>query len=172
MSTSVPDFSQLTALCKDAELVASADAIGREIAKLMSVDLDEVAILKIEQMQLCFVYPAKLKDVGTIPLTTSASIAVRCALNRRSEISNNFAQARHTTVFEAVDLGTQSKGFGDSGKPIIQKMITAPVVVQDKSIAVLQVCRKGTTRHAAGPDFTPMDLRRLNDIAALVAACK
>ncbi len=172
MSTSVPDFSQLSALCKDAELTVVADAIGREISQLMSVDLDEVAILKVERQHLRFVYPPKLMDVGTIPLTTSSSIAVRCALNRRPEISNSFAQARHTTIFEAVDLGTQSKTFGDSAKPIIQKMVTAPVVVQNKSVAVLQVCRKGTTHMAAGPDFSPADLRKLTDIAALVATCK
>jgi len=172
MSTSVPDFSQLSSLCKDAEFTAVADAIGREISKLMSVDLDEVALLKVERQHLRFIYPAKLMEVGTIPLTTAGSTAVRCALNRRPELSNNFAQARHASIFEAVDLGTQSKSFGDSGKAIIQKMMTVPVVVQNKSVAVLQVCRKGTSRQATGPDFSPADLRKLTDIAALVATCK
>src|SRR5512141_831996 len=82
----------------------NAERLGQELAKVFSVKEDEVGILRIEKQNLVFCYPAKLHNVGSIPLNTSTSVAVRTANSRRAEVINNFAQIKHTSVFEAVEL--------------------------------------------------------------------
>lgn len=133
--------------------------ISEQISKGFEAKPDEVAILALIRggKFLQFVVPEKLQKVGDIPMTSTNSLAVRTARERRPEVINNFATARHPTVFEAVPLGQQR------GEPI-QKIMSAPITVDGKVIGVIQVSRKGRNISSVGADFTP---KELNDLVAL-----
>jgi len=141
-------------------------AIAQQVCKAFNVKSDEVAVLAMAHSDkfLRFVIPEKLQKVGDIPLTSTNSLAVRTARDRRPEVINNFATARHPTVFEAVPLGQQR------GEPI-QKIMSAPVNADGKVIGVIQVSRKGKAATAAGADFTPKDLSDLVAVANLLGRC-
>jgi len=141
-------------------------AIIQNVSKAFNVKADEVAVLAMAHGDkfLRFVVPEKLQKVGDIPLTSTNSLAVRTARDRRPEVINNFATARHPTVFEAVPLGQQR------GEPI-QKIMSAPINADGKVIGVIQVSRKGKAVTASGADFTPKDLSDLVTVANLVGRC-
>src|ERR1700678_769696 len=82
----------------------SPDAICAGIAKLFRVTETEVALLELNGSMLHFVYPAALRTVGAIPLSSSA-VAARTARTKKSDLFNGFAQVTHFSVFELVKLG-------------------------------------------------------------------
>ena len=133
MATPVIAFTQLANEIEgDGLNPHHAERVAGELAKTFSVQLDEVAIMKLEKTQLVFLYPSKLGQVGSIPLNTSSSVAARTASTKRAEAINNFAQTKHASVFESVKLSDKKTDPGHSGakeeKHVIQKMMTAPVV--------------------------------------------
>lgn len=146
--------------------VAMLGKLGQQIAAAFGVKGDEVAILTLifDNKFLKFVVPEKLQNIGTIPVTSTTALAARTARDKRPEVINNFAIAKHSTVFEAVPLGDQR------GDPI-QKIMSAPVVADNKVIGVIQVSRKGKTQAAAGPDFTPKDLGDLVSVSVQIGRC-
>lgn len=151
----------------------NGEKVAAEIAKTFSVQGDEVSILRVDKSQLWFVYPAKLGNVGSIPINTSGSVAGRTATTKRAEVINNFAQTKHATVFESVDLTGKKVPAGSKPeeKHIIQKLMTVPVVSPNGVVGVIQVCRKGVSAPAAGADFSPADLQRLVQIANSLMKC-
>ncbi len=171
MATPVAAFAQIANECEKEGLTPSnSERIGQEIAKTFNLQPDEVGILKLEKQSLIFVYPAKLHMVGTIPLNTAGSVAARTATSKRAEVINAFAQAKHVSVFESVDLG-QKDAASEKTVHTIQKLMSAPVIAQEGTLGVIEVCRKGTSAPAAGPDFSPVDLQRLAGIATALAKC-
>jgi|HubBroStandDraft_2_1064218.scaffolds.fasta_scaffold213296_1 hypothetical protein len=135
-----------------AALAEVADAL----AKQFGVDADEVAVLKIvpKFKALKFVLPLKLSPVGTIPVTSTTALAAKTARERKPELVNNFSTARHANVFEAVPLGRDPS-------ELIQKIMSAPILDGTRVLGVIQICRKASSAHAAGPDFTQKDLKTL-----------
>ena len=173
MATSVPGLAQLASQCEAEGLtVANSEKIAVELAKIFAVQQEEVGILRLDKDALIFVHPVKLHNVGSIPLNSSGVIAARTANSKRPEIINNFARTRHATFFEMVDLRGKS-GLKKESKEeqIIQKLISVPVISASKVVGVIQICRKGLTPPAAGPDFTGADLQNLVNIAAALAKC-
>ncbi|MBI1738567.1 MAG: GAF domain-containing protein [Acidobacteria bacterium] len=140
--------------------------LGQQIAKAFAVKEDEFAVLALifDNKFLKFVVPEKLQNIGTIPVTSTTALAARTARDKRPEVINNFAIAKHSTVFEAVPLGDQR------GDPI-QKIMSAPVLADNKVIGVIQVSRKGKTQAAAGPDFTPKELGDLVAVSVQIGRC-
>lgn len=140
--------------------------LGQQIAGAFGVKSDEVAVLALifDNRFLKFVVPEKLQNIGTIPVTSTTALAARTARDKRPEVINNFAIAKHSTVFEAVPLGEQR------GDPI-QKIMSAPVSADSKVIGVIQVSRKGKTQAAAGPDFTPKELGDLVAVSVQIGRC-
>jgi hypothetical protein len=133
------------------------------VANLFRVSETEVALLELGGSLLNFLYPAELKTAGAIPLSSSA-VAARTARTRQAEVFNGFAQVEHFSVFELVKLG-------DTGldAQVIQKLMSAPVLAAtEEVIGVLQISRKAPRPAAAGPDFTPEDLQKLESVARLV----
>lgn len=133
------------------------------VANLFRVSKTEVALLELGGSLLNFLYPAELKTAGAIPLSSSA-VAARTARTRQAEVFNGFAQVEHFSVFELVKLG-------DTGldAQVIQKLMSAPVLAAtEEVIGVLQISRKAPRPAAAGPDFTPEDLQKLESVARLV----
>jgi hypothetical protein len=177
MATPVMAFAQIANECeKDGLIPKNAERVGHEIAKVFSVQNDEVAMLMLEKGTLSFVYPTKLTSIGVIPLNTSNSVAARTANTKRAEVINNFAQAKHATVFEAVELsGAARKVIGakeeKGAQVLIQKLMSVPVVGTAGVLGVIQVCRKGVSAPAAGPDFGPPDLQKLVGLAGALAKC-
>jgi hypothetical protein len=178
MATPALLFAQLATECEAEGLSPkNAEKIGHELARIFGVKEDEVGILRIEKQHLVFCYPVKLHNVGSIPLNTSTSVAVRTANTRRAEIINNFAQAKHTSVFEAVELSSRKPEQAGQGERsdyhlhLIQKLMSAPVLGPAGAIGVIEVSRKGTSAPAAGSDFTPVDMQKLVACASALAKC-
>lgn len=142
--------------------------IAKELAKQFSVKADEVCVLQLspDSGLLKFLYPVKLQHVGTIPMTTAHSLAVRTARDKRPEMINNFPSHRHPTIFEAVKLD----GTGTDRHPI-QKIMSAPLLIESKSVGVIQISRKGSSPATSGADFSIRDLTALMTVAGLLAKC-
>src|SRR5512141_1989079 len=159
MATPALAFTQLASEFEaDGLTPKNAERIGHELAKTFGVKEDEVGILRIEKQNLVFCYPSKLHNVGSIPLNTSTSVAVRTSNSRRAEVINNFAQIKHTSIFEAVQLSgsgahAPAAGAGDKSDRhlhVIQKLMSAPVVGTTGTLGVIQISRKGTSAPSSG----------------------
>jgi hypothetical protein len=139
----------------------SLSSVAEKIAKNLGVRNDEVGILAVSTRwrHLHFLVPEALKKVGFIPLSSNSALAARTARDSRPEIENNFPAARHATVFEGVKI------TGEAAEAI-QKMISAPILLDGKVIGVIQVSRKGASPASAGPDFTA------DDLGKILAICK
>jgi GAF domain-containing protein len=140
------------------------NAIADKIANAFGVAGDEVAVLAVAPggKYLRFLLPEKLRTVGTIPLTSTSALAARTVRERRAEIQNNFGATRHASVFEGVPLG---RAQGDH----IQKIMSAPIVAENKAIGVIQISRKGRSVEDSGADFRSEDLRKLQAVATSLA---
>lgn len=173
MATPAIGLAQLAKECAEEGLTsANAQRLALELAKSFNVQSDEVGILRREKQQLVFVYPAKLASVGTIPLNTGGSVAARTATSKRPELINNFAQTRHATIFEAVELdASRFTSLTGEKRFVIQKLMSAPVLGPSGVLGVIQISRKGISAVKAGPDFTPADLQRLAAAASSLALC-
>lgn len=179
MATPVLAFAQLANEIEKVGLSGkNGERVATEIAKAFGVKDDEVAILRLDKQMLSFIYPARLATVGSIPVNTSTSLAARTANTKRAEILNNFAQSKHASVFEAVELDAgKHKIPGQHANPdeklahVIQKMMSVPVMGPAGVLGVIQVSRKGRSAPDAGPDFGPADLQKLVTVASSLAKC-
>jgi len=138
--------------------------VADALAGIFRLKSDEVAVLEIlpPGRLLQFVLPEKLRAVGTIPLNSGSALAARTARLRRAGIVNNFSSLPHATVFEGVPMGRR---YDES----IQKIMSAPILRENRVIGVVQLCRKGISPMDAGPDFNAQDLadvQALNDLLA------
>jgi GAF domain-containing protein len=141
-------------------LDGSAESICGCVAKIFHVKKTEVGLLELCGTLLKFLYPVELKVAGAIPLSSSA-VAARTARTQQAELFNSFAQVKHSSIFELVKLG--ETGLDEQ---VIQKLMSAPVLSRSgNTIGVIQVSRKAPRPAAAGPDFTPDDLRQLESVA-------
>ncbi len=143
----------------------SPESICACVAKIFQVKETEVGLLERTGSLLNFLYPAELKTAGAIPLSSEA-VAARTARTQQAELFNSFAQVKHSSIFELVKLG-------DTGldAQVIQKLMSAPVLNENgEVIGVIQISRKAPRPAAAGPDFTPEDLQKLELVAFSVGA--
>lgn len=166
VSTTVAQIVEQVLKAKKELEVADFANIASAIAKGFKVSSSEVAILALAASgkHLHFLVPQKLAKIGSIPMTSTNALAVRTVRDRRPEMVNNFAAARHPTVFEAVSLSEQ-------GAEPIQKILSVPILIEGKAVGAIQVSRKGKTPGAAGPDFTSKDLQELVETAKVVSKC-
>jgi transcriptional regulator with GAF, ATPase, and Fis domain len=130
--------------------------VAEQFAKAFHVQPDEVAILALTDGNkfLKFLFPEKLKTIGSIPLTSTTALAARTAREKKAELINNFASVPHATVFEGIPLG-RSEGEW------IHKIMSVPVSVNNKVVGVIQISHKGHSALQSGPDFTSQELRAL-----------
>jgi hypothetical protein len=140
--------------------------IAQELSKMFSVKADEIAILQLTDNGsiLSFLYPVKLRRIGSIPMSTANSLAVRTVRDKRPEMINNFPIQKHPTVFESVTIDPKAQE-----KFPIQKIMSAPLILDGKPIGVIQISRKGKSPIAAGADFTIRDLTSLVTTAGVLA---
>jgi hypothetical protein len=139
-------------------LLDMADRVVKTVSHEFSCKQDEVAILllSLDGRHLRFVAPRRFADLGSIPVTKRDSIAVGVLSRKSGDVINNVPMVKHVSFFESIKLR-------DKPSPI-QKMVTTPLVVRGQPVGVAQVSRKGETAREAGPDFTPADLRRAQEI--------
>jgi hypothetical protein len=140
--------------------------ICEALGSILGVTSGEVALLEItpDRSSLKFVLPAKLRQVGPVPLEAEGGVplSARTVLQGQPSIVNDFVSQPHARVFEGVPLGPGATGP-------IQKIMSTPVFAGGLVIGVAQVSRKGPSAAAAGPDFTPQDLRQLQQVDTLLA---
>src|SRR6266481_5064295 len=74
---------------------------------------------------------------------------------KRAEVINHFSVIPHSSVFEAVRIAE------DQPTEAIQKIMSAPLVVDRRVVGVIQISRKANSAPDAGPDFTHQQLREL-----------
>jgi len=137
------------------------------IAKNFGVRPHEVAILGFspDERSLRFLAPDNLRPIGEIPMSSITSLAVRTARERRPELVNHFSMVPHASVFEGVPTGEEQPP-----EPI-QKIMSAPILLGDRAVGVVQVSRKASDAADAGPDFTHAQLRELGVICEALAPC-
>jgi len=137
------------------------------ISKNFGVQAHEVAILGLtsDEKSLQFLAPDTLRIVGQIPLSSTKALAARTVREKRSELVNHFSVVPHASVFEAVPITENERGDA------IQKIMSAPITLENRIIGVVQVSRKGKAVADAGPDFTYPQLRELKTIADALAPC-
>jgi len=125
---------------------------------------EEVAILRLspDGRMISFIFPVKLSKIGAIPLTTTHSLAAKNIREKRGEFVNNFSVYKHPTVFESVDLSAEEKAAP------IQKIVSAPMIVEGKVVGVIQVSRKAKPGDPVGPDFTPKDVADLATVGTIL----
>jgi hypothetical protein len=142
----------------------SLTAFSQGLSSVFNVKPNEVAVLTVSGKGtfLSFLVPEKLQVVGTIPLNSTTALVSRTARERRPDIQNAFAGFRHASVFEGVPLQ-------EGECEMIQKIMSAPILSGKEVVGVVQISRKGRTQQAAGPDFGPSDLRKLEALAPTLA---
>jgi hypothetical protein len=140
------------------------------LSKLFAVRLKEVALLRLDKGLLKFVFPEQLKTAGSIPVSSSSSVAAHTASSRKTQLFNSFTKVKHARVFETVKLAGKGEEEDPSEQASIQKLMSAPVLSSSrKVVGVIQVSRKAFDADSAGPDFTLDDMQQL-EVAAKVAA--
>lgn len=144
----------------------SAAELCSELADVFGVAVTDVGLLRLDGHDLRFVFPPELQVAGTIPLSSSA-VAAQTAVSKLPECFNLFASVPHHNVFETVRL----RGTAQTEAPTpIQKLMSAPILNErNDTLGVVQVCRKGISPAAAGPDFTADDLETLERSARRIA---
>lgn len=144
----------------------SPERVCTELSRLLHVQPDGVALLRLQNNVLVFLVPARLRAAGSIPISSPA-VAARTAATKTTMLSNSFVRVRHASVFEGIKPS-------EEGEPAnltpIQKLMSVPIFGSDKAVlGVVQVSRKGKDVATAGPDFTHDDLHQLEDAASLIA---
>ena len=145
-------------------LLDMADRVVKAVSHAFSCKQDEVAILLLstDGRHLRFVAPRRFAELGSIPVTKRDSIAVGVLQRRAGEVINNVPMVKHVSFFESIKL---------RDRPVpIQKMVTVPLIVRGQPLGVAEISRKGETARDAGPDFTPADLRRAQEMLDAVAS--
>ena len=78
MATPAIALKQLTdELQKEGLNPKNAARVAAEIARALNVKDHEVGILRLERQMMHFVHPARLANVGAIPVNTSIAVAAR-----------------------------------------------------------------------------------------------
>jgi hypothetical protein len=123
----------------------SIPALAERIAKNLTVESEDVAILVIsdKQRSLQFLVPEAPSNVGFIPLSSTSALAARTARESRPDILNNFTSVRHATVFEGVKADSLSANA-------IHKIISSPILCEGKVFGVIQISRKESSAAEAG----------------------
>jgi len=164
-----PAFS-IDALAEAVAQKGAVESIAAEIAKLFRVQPTEVALLRLEHGFLRFLFPDELKTSGTIPLSSSSSIAAHTAASKRIELFNNFPKVKHSRIFEMIKLPAPERSERVQ-PPLIQKLVSAPIHGGDgKVLGVIQICRKGYNLADSGPDFSLDDVHHLEEVTGILAA--
>jgi hypothetical protein len=154
--------AQLSSLSTDLERLES---MARAISQAFKVTPEEVAIFSYDDKQeiLTFLWPLRLKSAGALPLSSHNALAIKTIRENRAFLDNSFSSTPHASIFEHVRLGAETPPLP------IQKIMSAPLSINDEIKGVVEVSMKGLNNKAAGNDFTSDQLLALTKIADVVA---
>jgi hypothetical protein len=160
------DFQELEKLVNQQP---TPDRAAAKLAKLLKVQRTEVALLRVQDGMLKFIYPAELRTAGAIPVSSSA-VAARTVTTCTPLLSNSFARINHVRHFESIRLEDGSQSEAAAPAPI-QKLISVPVqrAKDEPVLGVIQISRKGLDVRLAGPDFTNEELQLTERAATIIA---
>ncbi|MDY0297060.1 MAG: GAF domain-containing protein [Acidobacteriota bacterium] len=135
-------------------------SLASALMRIFALEDTEVAIFlsNSEKTFLSFAYPPYLVDAGIIPVTSADAVVAQIFRMGRPVIENNFMQQKHLSIFETV------KAPGKTINPIC-KMLGVLLGEGTERIGVIQLSRRAPSFMDAGPDFSPMDLERLKQVA-------
>lgn len=130
-----------------------------------NIDINEVAIYRLddERSVLKFLWPEKLRHVGSIPYSSFDSLAARTAREGVVLLENSFAARRHANAYEKIRLNS---GVAAPPKPI-QKIISAPIFIGEEVQGVIQLSRKGDDNGPQIKNFTDNDADALLILAGI-----
>jgi hypothetical protein len=162
-----PPFSDLEQMLPGSP---TSDKACLKLAQILGVRRSEVALLRLEKNSLRFIFPPELRSAGVLPLSGSA-VAARTASTRTPLLSNTFMRVKHVSLFEAVKLGAEVDEDDRSQQQMpIQKIMSVPIARSEGDVVgVVQISRKGLDASLAGADFTPDNLRQLEQAAEILA---
>lgn len=172
MTPRIPSHSEslikdhLSPLMSALKTSPTSECVCLALAEIFRVDAGEVALMRLTQTSLRFLYPEHLRDTGGIPISSSA-VAAHTVRSKTAEIFNNFAQVKHASIFEMI----MPEGAEQKVPPRIQKLMSAPIIDPRQSavLGVIQISRKGIEPQSI-PDFTWEEMHDLERAADLVAA--
>ena len=137
------------------------------LAKVFHVQPTEVALLRLENGLLRFIFPDHLRTTGAIPISSKAVVA-HTALSKKAEIFNNFARVKHASIFESIK--PQESDPYVEGPPPIQKLMSVPIMDRHSNVlGVIQISRKGLDPSLA-PDFSRENLHDLELAAGVLVS--
>ena len=140
--------------------------VSMVLAKVFRVQSTEVALLRLENGLLRFMFPDHLRTTGAIPLSSKAVVA-HTALSKKAEIFNNFAKVKHASIFETIKPG--GSDVDEQIPSPIQKLMSVPILdVENNVVGVIQISRKGLDARFA-QDFSREDLHDLELAAGILA---
>lgn len=136
------------------------------LAKIFRVQYTEVALLRLENGLLRFIFPEHLRTTGAIPLNGKA-VAAHTALSKKAEIFNNFARVKHASIFETIK--PENVDQEEAAPAPIQKLMSVPIMDRGSNVVgVIQISRKGLDPKFA-KDFSREDLHDLELAAGLLS---
>lgn len=152
-------------LSEAGEQQACFDVITTMVGQAFKAATDEVAIFAIDgqSQMVSFLLPQKLRRAGKLPLSSHNALVVKTITENRPSLDNSFSSTPHAFVFEHFKLAV------DSSPQPIQKIMSAPIVVDEHVAGVIQISRKGTTAESAGADFSASQLSALVCVSAAIA---
>ena len=172
-----PDHGQTDEIVLPENLLPLGSVLGQGVtpldvcmvlAKVFHVQYTEVALLRLENGLLRFMFPEHLRTTGAIPVSSSA-VAAHTALSKKAEIFNNFAKVKHASIFETIKPGAVESDEPVKPNPI-QKLMSVPILDHESNvIGVIQISRKGLDPRFA-PDFSREDLHDLELAAGVLAS--
>jgi hypothetical protein len=138
--------------------------IADEVAGYYGLRSHEVGLFTVNhrKREISFLLPEGMAKTGHIPLNAVHSLVARTANDLTPSLDNSFATTRHLFMFEHM-LAEKSTRI------TVQRIMSVPIVTDERATGVIQVGRKGATPTEAGPDFTEKDLDDLVRIAAVLA---
>jgi hypothetical protein len=139
-------------------LLDMGERVVKAVSQQFACKQDEVAVLllSVDGKHLRFIAPRRFAELGSIPTTKRDSIAVGVLAKRSGEVINNVPMVKHVSFFESIKLREKPSP--------IQKMVSTPLVVRGHPVGVAEISRKGETVREAGPDFTPADLKKAQEL--------
>src|SRR5882672_3795098 len=150
--------------------VGSPEQCRAALSKIFGVQIDEVALLRLENGLLRFLFPIELATAGTIPISSSTAVAAHTAVTKKVELFNNFTKVKHASIFETVKLGKPEEDHQIGDHAPIQKLMSAPILDGKRSVlGVLQISRKGLDVSLCGADFTLTDLQHLETVTGILS---
>jgi hypothetical protein len=142
--------------------------VSMALAKVFRVQYSEVALLRLENGLLRFMFPDHLRTTGAIPLSSKA-VAAHTAMSKKAEIFNNFARVKHASIFETIKPSLDEVDVPAPPAPI-QKLMSVPIMDRESNVlGVIQISRKGLDPRFA-QDFSREDLHDLELAAGVLAA--